>query len=456
MNKILSILVTVLLIQTSIYAQLSKIYDFTGSATVGKEPLGGLITDGTYLYGMTQWGGANNKGTIFKIKTDGTDYSLLYSFDNANGERPDGDLVLINNFLYGTTVEGGTNNVGVIFKIKTDGSAFAKLYDFSGDAIPGQLITDGTMLYGISHSGDGTALHQGLGFIFKLNFDGSNFSVIHVFNGNGGGSIIRGKLIKTGSVIYGIAENGGLNGNGILYKIDDSGANFSIVYQFNEQHINSIITDGIYFYGTTDFGGSSGAGSLFKVKFDGTDYQLLKDFSSVDGYEPYGNLFLNGSILYGATNGGGTTGDGNIYKINTDGTGFQTLYNCGILNYKGTKPKGSFILLNNYLYGMMQLGGNSYLGTIFKYQLTTTGINDINSNLNVSVYPNPANNLLHIQSEISYSKYFIINTLGQYIVSDTTLNNKQIDISDIPTGTYLLVLITNDKKINTCEIIIKK
>lgn len=88
------------------------------SATVGKEPLGGLITDGTYLYGMTQWGGANNKGTIFKIKTDGTDYSLLYSFDNANGERPDGDLVLINNFLYGTTVEGGTNNVGVIFKIK--------------------------------------------------------------------------------------------------------------------------------------------------------------------------------------------------------------------------------------------------------------------------------------------------------------------------------------------------
>jgi len=76
-----------------------------------------LISDGTYLYGTTTNGGTNNNGTIFKIKHDGTGYSKLSDFSNwINGALPLGSLVLDGTFLYGMTYGGGTNNYGTIFK----------------------------------------------------------------------------------------------------------------------------------------------------------------------------------------------------------------------------------------------------------------------------------------------------------------------------------------------------
>jgi len=59
-----------------------------------------LISDGTYLYGMTQQGGDDNKGVVFKIKLDGTSYTKLLDFDGTNGETPYGSLVSDGSFLY--------------------------------------------------------------------------------------------------------------------------------------------------------------------------------------------------------------------------------------------------------------------------------------------------------------------------------------------------------------------
>ena len=54
----------------------------------GSGPLGSLISDGTFLYGMTKEGGRYNQvpmstignGIIFKIKPDGSDYIKLLVF----------------------------------------------------------------------------------------------------------------------------------------------------------------------------------------------------------------------------------------------------------------------------------------------------------------------------------------------------------------------------------------
>ena len=53
-----------------------KLMDFLGNAN-GSNPFGSLISDGTFLYGMTNGGGSNFSGTLFKIMPNGTGYTKL-------------------------------------------------------------------------------------------------------------------------------------------------------------------------------------------------------------------------------------------------------------------------------------------------------------------------------------------------------------------------------------------
>jgi uncharacterized repeat protein (TIGR03803 family) len=134
-----------------------KLLDFTGTAN-GSIPFGSLISDGTFLYGMTNAGGLYNKGVIFKIKPDGTSYSDILDFAGiANGSAPSGSLIFDGIFLYGMTTNGGTNNDGTIFKIKSDGTNYFKLFDFSstsdGKSPYGDLLLDGAFLYGMTSFG---------------------------------------------------------------------------------------------------------------------------------------------------------------------------------------------------------------------------------------------------------------------------------------------------------------
>src|SRR5436190_1787608 len=103
-------------------AQYTKLLDFAGTAN-GANPIGSLFSKGTFLYGMTSNGGTNDYGTIVKIKPDGTGYSKLLDFSGVtNGRNPRGSLISDGTFLYGMTSGGGTNNIGNIFKIKPDGT----------------------------------------------------------------------------------------------------------------------------------------------------------------------------------------------------------------------------------------------------------------------------------------------------------------------------------------------
>ena len=117
-------------------ATLTTLYQFCSQSgcTDGANPHAGLVqaTSGD-LYGTTYGGGTNNGGTIFKITPHGTLMSL-YSFCSQSG-CPDGaepEAVLVqaaNGDLYGTTVVGGANLRGTIFKITPSGT-LTTLYSF--------------------------------------------------------------------------------------------------------------------------------------------------------------------------------------------------------------------------------------------------------------------------------------------------------------------------------------
>jgi len=119
---------------TGAKAQYTKLLDFNGTVN-GSYPYGSLISDGTYLYGMTYEGGANDLGTVFKIQISNNSYTKILDFAGAeNGSYPQGSLISDGTYLYGMTSEGGANSSGTAFKIQISNNAYTKIMDFAGTA----------------------------------------------------------------------------------------------------------------------------------------------------------------------------------------------------------------------------------------------------------------------------------------------------------------------------------
>jgi uncharacterized repeat protein (TIGR03803 family) len=94
------------------------------------------------LYGTTQAGGKNDWGTVFKLLKDGSGYRLLHSFtgyeNSGDGADPSGLALGSDGALYGTTKFHGRNNGGTAFKLNPDGSGFTVLRNFPGTEGDGQ------------------------------------------------------------------------------------------------------------------------------------------------------------------------------------------------------------------------------------------------------------------------------------------------------------------------------
>ncbi len=125
------------------------------SCTDGNFPFAGLIEDAAgNFYGTTERGGANNKGTVFKVGTTGTE-TVLYSFCSTggfnctDGSQPGAGLIEdAEGNLYGTTLFGGANftinfgqDSGTVFKLDTTGHETV-LYSFC--SVGGSNCTDGS------------------------------------------------------------------------------------------------------------------------------------------------------------------------------------------------------------------------------------------------------------------------------------------------------------------------
>ncbi len=103
-NRLLRVILGLVLLSTiaSLPAQtFSTPHRFDGSD--GTFPVALILSDQT-LYGVATEGGFwNNNGTVFKVKSDGTDFSVLYSFKGGSDGSIPVACILSGNTLYGTT-----------------------------------------------------------------------------------------------------------------------------------------------------------------------------------------------------------------------------------------------------------------------------------------------------------------------------------------------------------------
>lgn len=309
----------------------SSLHKFLGGGfNDGANPYGSLVLEGEYLYGMTQNGCSGGKGCIFKIKPKGTNYKIIFSFSSlgtTTGSSPYGSLISDGTFLYGMTYGGGDNGNGAVFKIKLDGSEFAKIHDFdgiNGNGPCGSLLYDGTFLYGMTWFG-GT---ESSGVIFKIKPDGSEFSKLLDFTG-ANGRYPNGSLITDGTFLFGMTKTGGTRDFGTTFKISKDGLNYSKLMDFSgsfSPYGSNPLGD--LFLKGTDLYGMSYNGGVFKIKTDGTGYNYFFEFNGPNGNNPTGTLISIGSQLYGTTGYGGTNDLGTIFKFCPRSKFNQTLTIC--------------------------------------------------------------------------------------------------------------------------------
>ncbi len=256
------------------------LYSFgAGGVNDGSSPYGSLIqaSDGN-LYGVTSLGGANNAGAVVKITLAGVE-TVLYSFagGTTDGASPIGNLIQASDGnLYGMTNTGGANGKGVVFKVTTAG-AETVLWSLGGagdgtNPVGGLVQASDGNLYGMTQSGGAYAN----GTVFRITTTGTE-TVLHSFAGaSSDGARPLGNLIQgSDGNLYGLTDWGGANGGsvgfGTAFKITTSGVE-TILYNFGATTSDangpggSLIqaSDG-HFYGMTVGGGTYNYGAVFKI-----------------------------------------------------------------------------------------------------------------------------------------------------------------------------------------------
>jgi uncharacterized repeat protein (TIGR03803 family) len=367
----------------------SLLHKFQGDD--GKMPWGGFVEFSNVLYGTTRgiiYGpGVDNWGGVFKINKDGSGFSILRQFTGNDGSHPQGKLVLVGNTLYGTTASAGNGgySYGNIFKIDTDGTGFTVLRNFQGDqdaAYPqAGLLLAGSTLYGTA-AGSTTYPGNAASAVYSINTDGSGYTILKRFTGPEGLSP-QTSLVRFGSLLFGTTRLGGAAGYGTLFVMTVDGNSFKVRHHFlggadGREPSSELLLVGATLFGTTAAGGASQQGTIFKINVDGSGYQVIKSLSwDPDGAFPQTALMQFGGMLLGTARAGGRFGAGTIFKVGFDGTGFGKLFSFEGQN--GANAYGDFLLSGTTIYATASTyalpNGSTGPGVVYALQLvpgTTT------------------------------------------------------------------------------------
>ncbi|MGH9495038.1 MAG: choice-of-anchor tandem repeat GloVer-containing protein [Candidatus Sulfotelmatobacter sp.] len=329
------------------------------TSTGGNEPLNiraGVIFDASgNLYGTSQYGGASDCGTVFKLThNSGGSWSEnnLHDFNCADGDWAIAGVIFDKaGNLYGTTTFGGTFNAGVLFRLipNADGTWTEHvMHNFtagSDGAYPGHgsLVFDSKgNLYGTTAGGaqgDCSVVNVGCGTVFEMSpkANGSwSFKVIYSFTGgNVGGAPVFGLTFDKAGNLYSTTYAGGTYGDGTVFElVPHSNGSFTerVLHSFRggdgDNPFSGVIFDSAgNIYGSTAYGGTNqcfnspdgGCGVVWELmpnKNGSYGEKSLVHFHGAPDSTPYNNFVMDSAgNLYSSATGYDTYSSGDIYEV---------------------------------------------------------------------------------------------------------------------------------------------
>ncbi len=148
---------------------------------------------------------------------------MLHAFVGADGRDPDSPVLLDRaGNIFGTARLGGSGGWGVAFRLSPAGKETI-LHNFTGGKDGGEplagLIRDPSgNLYGTTYGGGIGCQVFTCGVVFELNLKGKE-TVLHDFDGTGGGCTFAGVVRDAAGDLYGTTGNSGRYTNGVLFEI---------------------------------------------------------------------------------------------------------------------------------------------------------------------------------------------------------------------------------------------
>lgn len=326
-------------------------------------------------------------------------YSYLFVFGTApfdeTGYYPGaGPTVTADGTIYATATFGGAHSQGLLLKL-TPGGAYSVLHYFGGNVrdSKGEIVSDGGVpreSVTVDSSGNvfGTTYEGGAynhGIVFELTASGV-YRDLHDFGGSIG-TVQDGQFTASGVALdahgnlFGVADEGGKYGGGIIWKLAPSGE-YSIIHSFNgndrlhdgEAPSGSVALDSQGdLFGSTVGGGPHLDGSVWEVEADGT-FRILRFFGGYvdlpsgglgpDGQWPTGVTMNPTGTLFGVTSAGGKFGRGNLWRLTPDAN-YTDLHDFGgtVINASGqfvpdgTEPQAVTCDGSGNLFGSCSDGG---------------------------------------------------------------------------------------------------
>lgn len=354
----------------------STLLEFTGAAgaRAGAVPNGlALGSDGAF-YGTTQAGGANDLGTVFRVTTLGALTTLAHFTGTAGmrkGSTPIGTLAASGGTLYGVTQTGGDNDLGTIFKI-TQAGAFTHLARFTGEqgirrgSFPaaGLCLHPNGILYGTTESGGA----EDLGTVFQVTTNGA-FATVLVFKDDNGAEPAGVLLAGQNGALFGTTTSGGDGGGGTVFRITPGGVH-QVLASFDGANgaaprAGLALSPAGTAFGTTSAGGIGGDGTCFMIDASGT-LTTLSHFTNVPGWTVAGGpVFDADGAMLVPMQRGGAAGGGTLLQVSASGT---VSVAAALGGPPGAEPWGELLPAGDGFLGLARKGGNSDRGTLYRFQ----------------------------------------------------------------------------------------
>lgn len=289
---------------------------------------GGVAVVNSTIYGTTQQGGTSGNGVVYSVPLGGGAPTTIANFNVANGSAPAAGLTLVNGQLYGTTTgagqgeSGGANGTVFAAPLSAAGgggvTTLATFNDDNGSVPASRLIFSGGTLYGTTVTGGA----NGRGTVFSLPLGGGTPTVLASFGGANGANP-HGGLLQVGNRLYGATTGGGSNTDGTVFSVPMGGGAITVLGSFDrdttgEAPEGALTLVGNRLYGIASEGGANGEGTIFSVSLAGGDLTTVATFNGANGSFPQGSLTLgaDGATLYGSCQeGGGSDNFGTVFEL---------------------------------------------------------------------------------------------------------------------------------------------
>jgi uncharacterized repeat protein (TIGR03803 family) len=300
---------------------------------------------------------AYGPGVVFSVSPELGSYRELRRFVEADGLRPLGSLLVLpltsgalsdGSLLLGVASGGGANGAGTLFRIRSDGTGFSVIYNFPTGSLPsGGLTLSGGHVYGALRQG-GSA---GVGSVFRFSYSNGTvgtLETIHSFTATSLGlnTPLGGPVADGSGNLWMTLEAGGAGYGGLVKVVPPTTAGgvatVTSVLTLTSLHgkpagpPSTLKSDGMLLF-TSGLGNSRG--SLLRVLENGVTTELWRFSSSpaTSLYDPVGTpVELPDGSWIGSTKSGGSAGRGGLVRIESMAPGAPN----------ATKVSGSYSLVS--------------------------------------------------------------------------------------------------------------